>query len=125
MKVYALSLLSVTAAHPAQATLLGTAQDLNSFSFYQRGSVGEFMTFFTKVSGRQLETLGSYTALGRPGCSLLTPQTVAERTPANQPSSVEENNYKAHVFRMTGRGGGPGLAGESECHVSSFITARH
>ncbi|KAI9635825.1 putative vesicle membrane protein with acyltransferase activity [Dioszegia hungarica] len=84
MKVFSLSLLSVTSASPAQAALLGTAQDLSSFSFYQRGSVGEFMGFFTK--------------------------TVAERTPANQPSSVEENNYKAHVFRTAGRNGGPGLA---------------
>ncbi|WVR03546.1 hypothetical protein IAU60_000538 [Kwoniella sp. DSM 27419] len=85
MKVYSLSLLSVTPTMPAQATLLGTSQDLSSFSFYQRGSVGEFMTFFTK--------------------------TVAERTPANQPSSVEENNYKAHVFRTSGRqAGSPGLA---------------
>lgn len=50
MKVYSLSLLSVTPNTPAQAQLLGTAQDLSSFSFYQRGSVGEFMTFFTKVS---------------------------------------------------------------------------
>ena len=49
MKVYSLSLLSVTPATPAQATLLGTSQDLSSFSFYQRGSVGEFMQFFTKV----------------------------------------------------------------------------
>jgi hypothetical protein len=49
MKVYALSLLSVTPSHPAQAALLGTAQDLASFSFLQRGSIGEFMQFFTKV----------------------------------------------------------------------------
>ncbi|WWC66636.1 uncharacterized protein I206_100539 [Kwoniella pini CBS 10737] len=85
MKVYSLSLLSVTPTTPAQATLLGTSQDLSSFSFYQRSSVGEFMTFFTK--------------------------TVAERTPANQPSSVEENNYKAHVFRTSGRqAGSPGMA---------------
>jgi len=49
MKVYSLALLSVTGTTPAQATLLGSAQDLSSFSFYQRGSVGEFMTFFTKV----------------------------------------------------------------------------
>ncbi|RXK36734.1 prenylated SNARE protein Ykt6p [Tremella mesenterica] len=78
MKVYSLSLLSVTPTTPPQANVLGASQDLSSFSFYQRGSVGEFMTFFTK--------------------------TVAERTPVNQPSSVEENNYKAHVFRMAGRG---------------------
>lgn len=38
---------------------------------------------------------------------------MAERTPANQPSSVEENNYKAHVFRTSGRAGGSGMAGES------------
>jgi len=50
MKVYSISLLSVNqAASPPQATALGGAQDLSSFSFYQRGSVGEFMTFFTKV----------------------------------------------------------------------------
>nr|ODN88740.1 prenylated SNARE protein Ykt6p [Cryptococcus depauperatus CBS 7841] len=85
MKVFSISLLSVTAATPAVATSLATAQDLSSFSFYQRSSVGEFMAFFTK--------------------------TVAERTPPNQPSSVEENNYKAHVFRSSGRTpNGPGLA---------------
>ena len=49
MKVYSLSILSVTPNTPAQAAMLGTTQDLSSFSFYQRGSVGEFMTFFTKV----------------------------------------------------------------------------
>lgn len=49
MKVFSLSLLSVSPNTPAQATMLGTAQDLSSFSFYQRGSIGEFMTFFTKV----------------------------------------------------------------------------
>lgn len=49
MKVYSLSLLSVSPTTPAQATILGTSQDLSSFSFYQKGSVGEFMTFFTKV----------------------------------------------------------------------------
>lgn len=37
---------------------------------------------------------------------------MAERTPANQPSSVEENNYKAHVFRSAGRAGGMGMAGQ-------------
>ena len=49
MEIYSLSLLSVTPSTPAQAAMLGTAQDLSSFSFYQRGSVAEFMTFFTKV----------------------------------------------------------------------------
>lgn len=52
MKVFSISLLSVAQSAPPAATLLGTAQDLSSFSFYQRSSVGEFMTFFTKVSLR-------------------------------------------------------------------------
>lgn len=52
MKVFSISLLSVAQSAPPAATLLGTAQDLSSFSFYQRSSVGEFMTFFTKVSPR-------------------------------------------------------------------------
>lgn len=52
MKVFSISLLSVAQSAPPAATLLGTAQDLSSFSFYQRSSVGEFMTFFTKVSSR-------------------------------------------------------------------------
>ena len=56
MKIYSLSLLSVTPSTPAQAATLGTAQDLSSFSFYQRGSVGEFMTFFTKVCFHRLES---------------------------------------------------------------------
>ena len=60
MKVYSLSLLSVTPASPAVATLLGTAQDLSSFSFYQRGSIGEFMTFFTKVSSWMFEESRSW-----------------------------------------------------------------
>lgn len=66
MKVYSLSVLSVTSGTPAQATLLGTAQDLASFSFYQRGSVGEFMTFFTKVRERRPSSLSSETATDLP-----------------------------------------------------------
>ena len=49
MKVYSLSLLALNAATPATSTLLCQVNDLSSFSFYQRGSVGEFMGFFTKV----------------------------------------------------------------------------
>jgi synaptobrevin family protein YKT6 len=49
MKVFSIALFSVSPATPPQAVSLGAAQDLSSFSFYQRGSVGEFMTFFTKV----------------------------------------------------------------------------
>lgn len=50
MKVYSLSLLSINGATPGSSTLLVQVNDLSSFSFYQRGSVGEFMGFFTKVS---------------------------------------------------------------------------
>jgi synaptobrevin family protein YKT6 len=50
MKVYSLSLLALNAATPATSTVLSQVNDLSSFSFYQRGSVGEFMGFFTKVS---------------------------------------------------------------------------
>lgn len=84
MKVYSLSLLSINAATPGTSTLLCQVNDLSSFSFYQRGSVGEFMGFFTK--------------------------TVAERTQPNTPASVEENSYKAHVFRTPAAPGKTGLA---------------
>lgn len=86
MKVYSLSLLSTNAATPATANVLCQVNDLSSFSFYQRGSVGEFMGFFTK--------------------------TVAERTQPNTPAEVQENNYKAHVFRTQAQPGKAGLAGE-------------
>jgi synaptobrevin family protein YKT6 len=52
MKVYSISLLSINSATPATSTVLCQVNDLSSFSFYQRGSVGEFMGFFTKVSNR-------------------------------------------------------------------------
>ncbi|GJE92323.1 synaptobrevin family protein [Phanerochaete sordida] len=74
MKIFS---LGVVLAPPHQAsTILTTASDLSSFSFYQRGSVGEFLTFFTK--------------------------TIAERTPQGQRQSVQENNYTAHVYNRGG-----------------------
>ncbi|KAF7313781.1 SNARE protein [Mycena chlorophos] len=79
VKIFAISILQ--APQSGAGTLLTTANDLSSFSFYQRGSVGEFMTFFSK--------------------------TVAERTGAGQRQSVQENNYTAHVYN---RGGGENLA---------------
>jgi len=80
MKIYSLTVL---AAPPhGTATSLSAASDLSSFSFYQRGSVAEFMTFFSK--------------------------TVAERTPQGQRQSVQENNYTAHVYN---RGGTEQLVG--------------
>lgn len=41
---------------------------------------------------------------------LSTSQTVAERTSPNTPSSIEENSYKAHVFRTPSAPGKTGLA---------------
>lgn len=80
MKIYS---LSVILAPPAgNSSVLSSASDLSSFSFYQKGSVGEFLTFFSK--------------------------TVAERTPQTQRQSVQENNYTAHVYN---RGGAEQLAG--------------
>ncbi|KAK7062576.1 hypothetical protein VNI00_000064 [Paramarasmius palmivorus] len=80
MKVYH---IAVVLAPPSGAsTVLCSASDLSSFSFYQRGSVGEFMSFMSK--------------------------TVAERTAQGQRQSVQENNYVAHVYN---RGGAEQLAG--------------
>ncbi|KAF8234480.1 snare protein YKT6 [Tricholoma matsutake] len=74
MKIFS---ISVVLTPPSGAcAILSTANDLSSFSFYQRGSVGEFMTFFSK--------------------------TVAERTPQGQRQSVQENNYTAHVYNRGG-----------------------
>ncbi|KIY70305.1 snare protein YKT6 [Cylindrobasidium torrendii FP15055 ss-10] len=79
MKIFS---LTVFLAPPSgAATSLSTASDLSSFSFYQRSSVAEFMTFFTK--------------------------TVAERTTQGQRQSIQENNYTAHVYN---RGGAEQLA---------------
>ena len=80
MKIFS---LSVILAPPQQSsTVLSNATDLSSFSFYQKGSVGEFLTFFSR--------------------------TIAERTPQGQRQSVQENNYTAHVYN---RGGAEQLAG--------------
>ncbi|KAF8920039.1 snare protein YKT6 [Mucidula mucida] len=79
MKIFS---LSVILAPPSGAcTVLSTASDLSTFSFYQKGSVGEFMSFFSK--------------------------TVAERTAQGQRQSIQENNYTAHVYN---RGGAEQLA---------------
>lgn len=93
MKIYA---LAVVLAPPHQSsTILTSAHDLSSFSFYQRGSVGEFLTFFSK--------------------------TIAERTPQGQRQSVQENNYTAHVYN---RGGAEQLAGASRAPVPAPRRAR-
>jgi len=80
MKIFSISV--VLAPPSGTSVILSNANDLSSFSFYQKGSVGEFMTFFSK--------------------------TVAERTPQGQRQSVQENNYTAHVYN---RGGPEQLAG--------------
>ncbi|KAI0260780.1 snare protein YKT6 [Gloeopeniophorella convolvens] len=79
MKIFSLAVVLAPPSGPSAT--LSQASDLSSFSFYQKGSVGEFMSFFTK--------------------------TVAERTPQGQRQSVQENNYTAHVYN---RGGAEQLA---------------
>ncbi|KAF8657581.1 hypothetical protein AX16_002164 [Volvariella volvacea WC 439] len=79
MKIYSLAV--VLAPPSGTSTILSSANDLSTFSFYQRGSVGEFMTFLAK--------------------------TVSERTPQGQRQSVQENNYIAHIYN---RGGAEQLA---------------
>ncbi|KAJ7363751.1 snare protein YKT6 [Mycena albidolilacea] len=74
VKIFSISVLQ--APPSGSSTLLSNANDLSSFSFYQKGSVGEFMTFFSK--------------------------TVAERTPQGQRQSVQENTYTAHVYNRGG-----------------------
>jgi len=86
MKIYS---ISVVLSPPSGASaVLSSANDLSSFSFYQRGSVGEFMNFFTK--------------------------TVVERTAQGQRQSVKESSYTAHIYN---RGGAEQLAGiwQSTC----------
>jgi len=79
MKIFSLAIILAPPSGPS-ATLC-SASELSSFSFYQKGSVGEFMSFFTK--------------------------TVAERTPQGARQSVQENNYTAHAYN---RGGAEQLA---------------
>ncbi|EJF61544.1 snare protein YKT6 [Dichomitus squalens] len=79
MKIYSLAV--VLAPPNKSAVVLSSASDLSSFSFYQRGSITEFMSFFTK--------------------------TVAERTPQGQRQSIQENVYTAHIYN---RGGAEQLA---------------
>ncbi|GAA5879411.1 hypothetical protein JCM16303_003193 [Sporobolomyces ruberrimus] len=70
MKILSIQLLSTQPGTPAIA--VAAAQDLSSFSFYQRGAIGEFMNFFSR--------------------------TVSERTPPGQRQSIQENSYTAHVY---------------------------
>ena len=89
MKIFSLAVILAPPSGPS-ATLCQES-DLSSFSFYQKGSVGEFMSFFTK--------------------------TVAERTAQGARQSVQENNYTAHVYN---RGGAEQLAGQPFFPISQY-----
>lgn len=81
--MYQLAILTVTPGDPPSATVLVSVSDLSQFSFYQRGSVAEFMTFMSK--------------------------TVSERTLPTQRQSVQENNYTAHCYNRGDLSGAPDL----------------
>jgi len=74
MKIFSISILQ--APSDAASSVLASASDLSSFSFFQRGAIQEFMTFFTK--------------------------TVTERTNAGQRQSVQEREYTFHVYNRGG-----------------------
>jgi hypothetical protein len=89
MKIFSLSVILAPPSGPS-ATLC-QANELSSFSFYQKGSVSEFMSFFTK--------------------------TVVERTAQGVRQSIQENNYTAHVYN---RGGAEQLAGQPSPPVAPY-----
>ncbi|KAH9815264.1 Longin-like domain-containing protein [Melampsora americana] len=72
MKVLSIQILAIEQPNKPPAVPLAQASDLSSFSFLQRGSIGEFLNFFSK--------------------------TVSERTSSGQRQSVQENNYIAHAY---------------------------
>ncbi|KAM9890586.1 hypothetical protein OXX80_001714 [Metschnikowia pulcherrima] len=71
MKIYYIGILKVG----EKAVELSAASDLAQFSFFERSSVAQFMTFFS--------------------------ETVAQRTPAGQRQSIEEGNYVGHTYTRT------------------------
>ncbi|EGG06553.1 uncharacterized protein MELLADRAFT_116460 [Melampsora larici-populina 98AG31] len=72
MKVLSIQILVIEQPNKPPAVPVAQASDLSSFSFLQRGSIGEFLNFLSK--------------------------TVAERTSSGQRQSVQENNYTAHAY---------------------------
>lgn len=77
MKIYYIGVVKPAAKDGAsdganKTTCLCEEKDLSSFSFFQRSSVGQFMTFFA--------------------------QTIAERTQPDQRQSIEEGEYVGHVY---------------------------
>lgn len=69
MKIY---YIGVFRSGGEKALELSEVKDLSQFGFFERGSVGQFMTFFA--------------------------ETVASRTSGGQRQSVEEGNYIGHVY---------------------------
>ncbi|KAF9903245.1 palmitoyltransferase [Lobosporangium transversale] len=69
MKLYALFVVRNN-VKPAKTVI--DAKDLSGFGFFQRSSVGEFMTFMA--------------------------QTIAEKTQPGQRQSIEESSYVGHVY---------------------------
>lgn len=68
MKIYYIGILRVGES----VVELTNARDLSQFSFFERSSVSQFMTFFS--------------------------ETVSQRTPAGQRQSIEEGNYVGHTY---------------------------
>ena len=85
MKIYALSI--VLTPEGGSAKVLNSASDLSSFSFYQRGTISEFLTFFSGL--------------------------VAERTqPGERQSFTDVDKQDSeYVFHVYNRGGDERLAG--------------
>ncbi|KAL7753368.1 palmitoyltransferase [Sorochytrium milnesiophthora] len=75
MKVYSISVL--TEGKPAECR--AAAHDVSSYGFFQQGSMREFLVFTSK--------------------------TLAERTPAGQRQSVEQDEYNMHVHAYNRRDG--------------------
>lgn len=71
MQIYYIGIVKA-GAEGGKTVSLAEEKDLSSFSFFQRGSIGQFMTFFS--------------------------QTIAERTSSDQRQSVEEGEYVGHVY---------------------------
>lgn len=69
MKIYYIGILKVGGE---KAVELCSARDLSQFSFFERSSVSQFMTFFS--------------------------ETVSQRTTAGQRQSIEEGNYVGHTY---------------------------
>jgi synaptobrevin family protein YKT6 len=71
MKLLGIALLNTNTA-AEDAIMLVQASELSAFGYFQRGSVGEMITFFSK--------------------------TIAKRTPPGQRQSVQNQEYFVHVY---------------------------